>query len=682
MADTLTCTECRAPIPKTSRGGYCPQCLLGLAATAMSEEAPHPAPAADLPAGPARGFGGYELLEKIGEGGMGIVYRARQPALDRIVALKLQRAGAWAAETEIKRFRTEAQSAARLNHPHIVAIHEVGESDGQHYFSMEFIEGKSLAETVGRTPLEPTRAARYVRTIAEAIQFAHERGVLHRDLKPANVLIDSADQPRVTDFGLAKQFDRPEFEVQASEMTASGAVLGTPSYMPPEQARGRRQEMGPASDVYSIGAILYDCLTARPPLRADTPVDTLRQVVEVEPAAPRLLNPKVPRDLETICLKCLAKAPSDRYSSARDLADDLGRFLRGEPIRARPVGLWNRAWRWARRNPAVAALGAGLAMVLTLLAVAAVFFRADTADSVRQGVRPQAITIGLELAERGEQVRVMASDRELLALILGGDRSGLTNRLESLYESTSAPDGRKRFENLHLQDASGEAIARFPPPRQRASARREARDYFTGATNQAGTYYFSRVYQSADDDLHKFGVSCAIKDPAGNIVGVLAAMVGTQKSEILEGLTAGNRKVVLAGRTDLSRFEGQSVALRDDHMIFWHSAFRPNESAVPVDDARVQSILSELLSTHGVSDVRFEWAYRDPVARRYPQFLGHWLAGFARVEGTPYVVIYQTPDHVVNALATASLVAVAAGLAAAAWWGVRKIRSARVAMRE
>jgi serine/threonine-protein kinase len=266
--------------------------------------------------GKVRYFGDYELLEEIARGAMGVVYKARQVSLDRIVAVKMILAGQLASEQDVQRFRGEAQTAAGLRHPNIVAIHEVGEHEGQHYFSMDFVEGQSLAGRLADGPLPAAQAARYVETVARAIDYAHQRGVLHRDLKPANILVDRDDQPRVTDFGLARQVHRDR------GLTAPGAVLGTPSYMPPEQASGRRDQVGPASDVYSLGAVLYELVTGRPPFRAATVLDTLLQVLEAEPAPPRLLNPTVSRDLETIILKCLAKEPARRYASAQELADE------------------------------------------------------------------------------------------------------------------------------------------------------------------------------------------------------------------------------------------------------------------------------------------------------------------------------------------------------------------------
>jgi hypothetical protein len=316
------------------------------------------------PLGTVRYFGDYELLEEIARGGMGVVYRARQVSLNRLVALKMILAGQLAGEEEVQRFYGEAQTAARLRHPHIVAIHEVGRHEGQHYFSMAYVEGRSLADLIRDHPLPPAQAARYVKVVAEAIHYAHQQKVLHRDLKPDNILIDSADQPRVSDFGLAKQIDRDK------GLTATGAVIGTASYMPPEQASGQRGQLGPASDVYSLGAVLYQLVTGRPPFRAATTLDTLLQVLEKEPAPPSLLNPSISPDLETIILKCLAKEPQRRYESAATLAEDLGRWLAGEPIRARPAGVWEQAVKWVKRQRTVAGLWA-LSLLVSLISVAA-----------------------------------------------------------------------------------------------------------------------------------------------------------------------------------------------------------------------------------------------------------------------------------------------------------------------
>ena len=293
-------------------------------------------------------FDDYELLEEIARGGMGVVYKAHQLSLNRIVAIKMILAGQLASAEDVRRFRTEAEAAANLDHPAIVPIYEVGHYAGQHYFSMGFVDGQSLAEKMKRDTYSPDEAARLVEDVAEAVQFAHENGVIHRDLKPANILIDRQDEPRITDFGLAKRVG------VESDLTATGVILGTPGYMSPEQASGAKQ-IGPAADVYSLGAILFALLTGEPPFRAGTDLDTLLEVLEKEPTSPRQLNRAVDRNLETICLKCLEKDPGRRYGSARELADDLQRHLNGEAILARPIGLTGRLRRWARHSPALAA---------------------------------------------------------------------------------------------------------------------------------------------------------------------------------------------------------------------------------------------------------------------------------------------------------------------------------------
>jgi hypothetical protein len=314
-----------------------------------------PASAADRPPEPGTPrpglqIAGYEILEELGRGATGVVYKARETALGRVVALKMILAWQHAGPHERTRFRVEAEAIARLQHPNIVQLFAVGEHDSLPFISLEFVDGGTLARKLAGEPLPPNEAAGLMEKLARAIHYAHLRGVVHRDLKPANVLLTKDGEPKITDFGLAKQLDA------SSGLSQSGVVMGTPSYMAPEQAAGKVRDTGPAADVYALGTVLYQLLTGRPPFQGVTTFEVLAQVTSVEPVPPARLNPKVPRDLGTVCLKCLHKDPARRYASAVDLADDLRRWREGRPITARPVSLWQRGLKWCRRNPTVAAL--------------------------------------------------------------------------------------------------------------------------------------------------------------------------------------------------------------------------------------------------------------------------------------------------------------------------------------
>jgi WD40 repeat protein len=496
------------------------------AATLPPDGVPDPSatgePAAE-PLGPS--VPGYEILAELGRGGMGVVYQARQVQLNRLVALKMILAGAHAGEADVARFRAEAEAVARLQHPHIVQIHEVGEADGKPFFSLEFCADGSLASKLDGTPLPPREAAGLVQTLALATEAAHRAGLVHRDLKPANVLLqtkpttDYTDRtdakrpgtsssvssvlsvvdylPKITDFGLAKKLDG------ATSQTASGAILGTPSYMAPEQAGGQSREVGPRADVYALGAILYELLTGRPPFKAATAMDTLLQVLSQDPVPLRRLQPKVPVDLETIALKCLHKEPARRYTSAAALADDLGRFLSGEPIVARPVSVAERMTKWARRRPAVAALAA-LVFVVAASGLGGVLWQWRQAEAARareaqraedeekararaEQARQDEMTArqraeaertraqGLQLTAQSELVRPSNPGLALLLAIEGAERhrsllanNALLAALDAcreertllghegpVHSATFSPDGRK------ILTCSGDKTARI-----------------------------------------------------------------------------------------------------------------------------------------------------------------------------------------------------------------------------
>jgi WD40 repeat protein/tRNA A-37 threonylcarbamoyl transferase component Bud32 len=387
---------------------------------------------------------GYEVLGVLGRGGMGVVYKARQVKLDRLVALKMVLAGGHASADELARFKTEAEAVARLQHPNVVQVYEVGESEGRPFFSLEFCAGGSLADKLDGTPWRPEKAAPLVETLARAMEAAHQRGIVHRDLKPANVLLTADGQPKVTDFGLAKRLDRGQGD------TRTGSVIGTPSYMAPEQAGGHTRDVGPACDVYSLGAVLYELLTGRPPFKEPTPLETVRQVMSAEPVPLRHLQARVPRDLETISHKCLQKEPRNRYASALDLADDLGRFLRREPIRARPVGPLARGWRWCRRNPllaGVSGLAAGGLVAATVVSLLLALQQADSA--ARRAEAADALTAKQAQTEAAlwtarRQSSLLFLERGLTSCEQGEDSVGLLWFARSLIEAPEGTDDLRR----------------------------------------------------------------------------------------------------------------------------------------------------------------------------------------------------------------------------------------------
>jgi tetratricopeptide (TPR) repeat protein/predicted Ser/Thr protein kinase len=352
------CDSCGGQIFGDAPQGLCPACVLQTGLGPLADETVAVIDDPGHPADMLMDFGDYELLKEIGRGGQGVVYRARQKSLNRTVALKVIGLGQWATKAHAKRFRLEAEAAASLDHPCIVPIYEVGEREGSCYFSMKFIEGAQLDEVAKRKPISPRPAAELIAKLARTVHYAHEHGILHRDIKPGNVLIDTQGEPHLTDFGLAR------LAGAESTLTHTMDVIGTPGYMAPEQAAGRNQQLTSATDVYGLGAVFYQLLTGHAPFAGATTYETVRLVLESEPRQPRLWNPQIDRDLSTICLKCLEKDPQRRYGSALALAEDLERWLRHEPIRARHTGVFTRGRKWLRRNRTTAAFVTVVAVVL------------------------------------------------------------------------------------------------------------------------------------------------------------------------------------------------------------------------------------------------------------------------------------------------------------------------------
>lgn len=484
----------------------------------------------ERPVGNVPDVQGYQILGELGRGGMGVVYRARQRGLKRLVALKMVLSGGHASAEQLARFRAEAEAVAQLQHPNIVQIYDVGERDGLPFFALEFIDGQALDQLIDGQPQQPLRSAAIVEKLALAMHYAHEQGIVHRDLKPANILLTEYGIPKVTDFGLVKRLEAD------SSQTRTGTIMGTPSFMAPEQARCER-EIGPAADTYALGAILYTMLTGRPPFMGPSALDTVMMVIRSEPVPPSRMQPKLARDIEIICMKCLQKDPEKRYDSAAGLAEDLRRFQAGEPILARPVGYTERVWRWCRRNPRVAVLTA-LAMMLALALMiggpaAAVVINAQRAAAIEARTEAEASAITAKRAEgKAEAARQVADENAEVAnqqrqLALETLNNVVTKVEEELRDRTElsdlrqvvlqlAMDGLERVsrssETANFADRTiGAAHQRMGDILLRAGKAEEARGQY-----QRALAIFDKLLDTAEADLVRWN-SALTHDGLGDV---------------------------------------------------------------------------------------------------------------------------------------------------------------------
>ena len=576
-----------------------------------------------------RPFGRYTLVAEIGRGGMGVVYRANDPVLKRQVALKMILAGRLASASDVERFRLESEAAAGLDHPGIVPIHEVGEEEGQHYFTMKLVEGGSLQEQLGIFREDARGAARLVRALSEAVGYALQRGILHRDLKPANVLLDVEGRPHITDFGLAKRLDG------RSPLTTPGEVLGTLAYLAPELATGQARTPSAAVDVYGLGAILYSLLTGRAPFEGEGTAETLLKLREQEPADPRGPNPRVPAELAAVCLKCLEKQPARRYESAQALADELGNWLEGRPVQARPLGSIARAFRWSRRHPAIVALAvlAGMAGLLLLLWVEEFRLRQARREEVLQSnvytARLLANTLQRQLEEWGRHVVRAAEEREFQDLAKPDDARGMQAFLDRLPRSP--------FVSWDFHDHEGRLVARSPAPE--APLPPNDRDYYELARKHPerqglSAVHISGIYQSPYDRLYKCSISVPVKMGSGR-VGVLGAAVTTHRDLGLPPPTEPY-EVAVVGRVNTGEPRWLIMAHRD---------YTPGTNSVEIRNPRL-SLFRRRDSEEDLPwpNPRQTWAvdpaYRDPVKVDGAT----WLAGFAQVGNTEFVIVVQRKE--------------------------------------
>ncbi|MFT3775173.1 MAG: serine/threonine protein kinase [Minicystis sp.] len=632
------------PVSPNAPEGLCPRCLLDPEALGDVEEEPAPQ------SFPVR-FGPYEILSKLGEGGMGVVYRARQTSIDRVVALKRIRDGELADAAARRRFHREAMAAARLEHPHVVPIYEVGEHEGQPYFTMKLMGGGTLADAAARFA-EPRRAARLVATLARAVHAGHRQRILHRDLKPENILFDDRDEPYVADFGVAKRLDR-------DGSTSVDAIVGSACYMAPEQASRQAAHDTVAADVWSLGVILYELLAGRRPFEGATLIEVLRRAHEEEPEPLEVLRREVGRDLSTVCLTCLRKEPERRYISAEALADDLDRYLRGEPPAARRPGPGERALAWCRRHRAATALLATATLALLTLTLWA-FAGARAQEQARRAevlaantyaARAVAGTVLTQLDEYADQIAKEARDPALVAATARRDADELLSHFWAIHARHPG------IASWFLVYTDGFVGAHVPHGKMSLVVNRGRsfafRDYFRGAMSMPRgadrPVYVSRASRSKTDHEWKLAMTSPIRGEDGAVLGVLAAEIPTDRRLGALELSDDRRIAVLAVRRDR---EAADEPLPDEHVLLAHSRVEHGEGVLVESPAlRRLAARRDAAGARGHDQLRLPpptWVdadddYHDPLgARDHGGTGGPWLAGVAAVGGTELSVIVQT----------------------------------------
>lgn len=564
MITESLCSRCGRPIPVGVSNGACPVCgANGTPEPEQGDETLGLPPNDDAPIRTSgQVFGDYELLGEIAHGAMGVVLRARQISLNRLVALKMIRTAHLATPAEVLRFQTEAEAAAAVYHPHIVPIYEIGDCAGQHYFSMQLIEGESLAEALarGNWPRGSRAALRQTATlvaqVARGVQAAHQQGILHRDLKPGNILLDRDGQPHVTDFGLAR------LTASAQDLTHSGQILGTPSYMSPEQAAGRNRGLTIATDIYSLGAILYELLIGTPPITGDSLLDLLQRVQRVEPAWPSKLDAKIDADLATICMKCLQKEPEARYQTASALAEELDRWLRGEPILARPLSQRERFWRWCRRNPTLAGMALGMLLSLGMAAGLAMVSASHQREAAEQLQR--VLQASEEQGRKARSSAALLLKQRGIKLLQEENTEGLVWLTQAL-ELIATDPAASQLELRQLLTAYGQSLGPTPPtlvhegPIHRVTVSPDGRYLLTASADGTARVWDATTYQIVHTlKGHQNGVLTAGFSPDGQLIftgsadktarlwntrtgGLLATLVGHPRAVSSGGFSPDGR---------------------------------------------------------------------------------------------------------------------------------------------